>query len=337
MEMDVDEPQQPESKIKLELPWVEKYRPKLISEIVGNDEAVARLRAISEKGNLPHLIIAGPPGIGKTTSILCLAHELLGESYKKAVLELNASDDRGIGVVREQIKMFAKKKITLPQGRHKIIILDEADNMTSPAQQALRRIMEEYAHSTRFALACNYSNKIIEPIQSRCAILRFAKLEDAQILLRLSQIAQQEGVTSTDDGMEALIFTANGDMRQAINNLQSTHAGFGFVNAVNVFKVCDQPHPTRIKAILTNCQIGNIRDADKDMKTHLWDKGYSPLDILNTMFKVVKNSELPEALKLEFMKEIGFAHKRALEGCDTLLQLSGLLATLCKVSQCMKA
>jgi replication factor C subunit 2/4 len=141
------------------------------------------------------------------------------------VFELNASDERGINVVRDSIKMFAKKKVTLPPGRHKIIILDEVDNMTAPAQQALRRIMEEYSNTTRFALACNYSTKIIEPIQSRCAILRFTKLSDEEILLRLKQIAQTEGVQCTDDGMEALLFTANGDMRQAINNLQATHSG----------------------------------------------------------------------------------------------------------------
>jgi len=226
-----------------------------------------------------------------------------------------------------------KKKLNLPPGRHKVIILDEADNMTSQAQQALRRIMEEYSASTRFALACNYSTKIIEPIQSRCAILRFTKLSDAEINLRLNQIAQAEQVSFSDEGLEAILFTANGDMRQAINNLQSTYAGFEFISADNVFKVCDQPHPAKLKMIIESCAQGNIRDSMKATKDYLWDKGYSTLDILGTMFKVVKNSELPEFLKLEFLKEVGFSHKQALAGCDSLLQLSGLLARLCRIAK----
>ena len=156
-----------------ELPWIEKYRPEFLSDVVGNGEAVSRLSAIATVGNLPNIILAGPPGIGKTTSILCLAREMLGESYKNAVLELNASDARGIDIVRNKIKMFAQKKVTLPPGKHKIIILDEADSMTAAAQQALRRTMEIYSATTRFALACNNSTKIIEPIQSRFRMRNF--------------------------------------------------------------------------------------------------------------------------------------------------------------------
>lgn len=176
------------------IPWVEKHRPRDIRDIVGNTEAVSRLEVIARDGNLPNIIISGPPGTGKTTSILCLAHALLGPAVKEAVLELNASDERGIDVVREKIKMFAKKKVTLPPGRHKLVLLDEADAMTSAAQQALRRIMEIYSDSTRFALACNISSKIIEPIQSRCAILRFGRLTDEQVLKRLKEVLATEAV-----------------------------------------------------------------------------------------------------------------------------------------------
>jgi len=292
---------------------------------------VSRLRVISQEGNLPNIIITGPPGIGKTTSIHCLAHELLGDSFKDGTLELNASDERGINVVREQIKLFARKKFTLPPGRHKIIILDEADNMTSAAQQALRRIMEEYSRTTRFALACNYSTKIIEPIQSRCAILRFTKLSEAEIMLRLKEICRAENVVYTEEGLEAILFTASGDMRQAINNLQSTASGFTIINEENVFKVCDQPHPEKVQYIINTCAKAELTESIQMLKQYLWDKGYSCLDILGTMFKVTKNSNLPEYLKLEFMKEIGFAHKRALSGCDSLLQLTGLLARLCNI------
>jgi replication factor C subunit 2/4 len=156
-----------QEKLSDEIPWVEKYRPVLLKDIVGNSETTSRLQIIANEGNLPNIIISGPPGTGKTTSIHCLANEMLQDHYKDAVLELNASDDRGIDVVRNNIKLFAQKKVTLPPGKHKIIILDEADSMTTGAQQALRRTMEIYSNTTRFALACNMSNKIIEAIQSR--------------------------------------------------------------------------------------------------------------------------------------------------------------------------
>ena len=197
---------------------VEKYRPVYLDDVVGNTETIERLKIIAKDGNMPHMIISGMPGIGKTTSILCLARQLLGESYKEAVLELNASDERGIDVVRNRIKGFAQKKVTLPAGRQKLVILDEADSMTSGAQQALRRTMEIYSSTTRFAFACNQSNKIIEPLQSRCAILRYARLTDAQVVRRILQVCEAEKVEYADDGLAALVFSAEGDMRQAMRH-----------------------------------------------------------------------------------------------------------------------
>jgi replication factor C subunit 2/4 len=252
-----------------ELPWVEKYRPVYLDEVVGNTETIDRLKIIAKDGNMPHIIISGMPGIGKTSSILCLARQLLGDAYKEGVLELNASDERGIDVVRNRIKGFAQKKVTLPEGRQKIVILDEADSMTSGAQQALRRTMEIYSNTTRFAFACNQSNKIIEPLQSRCAILRYSRLTDAQILKRLLQICEAEKVEYSDDGLAGLIFCAEGDMRQAINNLQSTYSGFGFVNGDNVFRVADSPHPIKVQAMLKCCYEGKV-DKALDNLQELW-------------------------------------------------------------------
>lgn len=238
----------------------------------------------------------------------------------------------GIDVVRNRIKGFAQKKVTLPAGRHKLVILDEADSMTSGAQQALRRTMEIYSNTTRFAFACNQSNKIIEPLQSRCAILRYAKLTDEQVVKRLMQIIEAEKVEYSDDGLAALVFSAEGDMRQAINNLQSTWAGFGFVSGDNVFKVVDSPHPIKVQAMLKACYEGNV-DSALDTLRELWDLGYSSHDIISTMFKVTKTMPtLSEHSKLEFIKEIGFTHMKILEGVQTLLQLSGCVARLCKLN-----
>ncbi|XP_027181531.1 replication factor C subunit 2 [Coffea eugenioides] len=319
-----------------DIPWVEKYRPTKVADIVGNEDAVARLQVIARDGNMPNLILAGPPGTGKTTSVLALSHELLGPNYKEAVLELNASDDRGIDVVRNKIKMFAQKKVTLSAGRHKIIILDEADSMTSGAQQALRRIMEIYSNSTRFALACNTSSKVIEPIQSRCAIVRFSRLTDQEILSRLMVVVAAEKVPYVPEGLDAIIFTADGDMRQALNNLQATNSGFGFVNQENVFKVCDQPHPLHVKSMIRNLLEGKFDDSCAGLK-QLYDLGYSPTDIITTLFRVIKNYDMAEYLKLEFMKETGFAHMRICDGVGSYLQLCGLLAKLALVRDTAKA
>ncbi|XP_012533733.1 replication factor C subunit 2 [Monomorium pharaonis] len=311
------------------MPWIEKYRPQVFSDIVGNEDTVSRLAVFAQHGNTPNIIIGGPPGVGKTTTILCLARTLLGPAFKEAVLELNASNERGIDVVRNKIKMFAQKKVNLPKGKHKIIILDEADSMTDGAQQALRRTMEIYSHTTRFALACNNTEEIIEPIQSRCAMLRYGKLTDAQVLAKVLEVCEKENISYTDDGMEAIVFTAQGDMRQALNNLQSTYNGFNHVNAENVFKVCDEPHPLIVKDMLDNCIKGDVSKACTVMD-HFWKMGYSAEDIVSNVFKVCKNHTMDEKLKVKFVKEIGITHMGIVEGINSLLQLHALVARLCR-------
>jgi replication factor C subunit 2/4 len=310
-------------------PWIEKYRPKTLNDVVGNTETIERLKEFSHLGYIPSVIISGPPGCGKTTSIWALARDMLGDNAKEAVLELNASDDRGIDTVRNKIKGFAQKKVTLPDGKHKIIILDEADSMTEGAQQALRRIMEIYSNTTRFAFACNQSDKIIEPLQSRCALVKYSKLSDEEMAKRVIEIAKIENLNFTEDGIEAILFTAQGDMRQALNNLQCTASGYGLINAENVYKVCDEPHPDLMRDLFENCAQGEFKDAFAGLDK-LYKMGYSTDDILTTMSRVVKYIDVPEALKLEFIKEVAKTHTLAVQGMAGRVQLAGLAARLSK-------
>jgi len=312
-------------------PWVEKYRPLHMEDVVGNTDTVSRLRVISKEGNVPNLLLAGPPGTGKTTSMLCLARDLLGENFQAAVLELNASDDRGLDVVREKIKLFAQTKVTLPlHSQHKIVILDEADSMTPQAQQALRRTMELYSSTTRFAFACNTSHKIIEPIQSRCAVIRFSKLTNAEILSRLMYVIEKENVAYSEDGLEAVLYMAEGDMRNAINCLQATCAGFGLVSADHVFKVCDQPHPVLVEGILSACVVKrNLDEAHREL-CRLMSRGYAPSDVISTFFKVAQNPQMfaTEETQLSVLRIIGETTLRIAEGVGTQLQLAAMLAKI---------
>lgn len=316
-----------------ELPWVEKHRPTDLSSVVGNRAIIDRLRVVAKNGNMPHLLLAGPPGTGKTTCILALARQTLGPQFRNAVLELNASDDRGIEVVRTKIKMFAQQKVSLPPGRQKIILLDEADSMTTAAQQALRRTMEIYSSTTRFALACNLSSKIIEPIQSRCAVVRFGRLDDKDIAERLEHVLEEEHVPYDQDGIKTAVFLAEGDMRNALNNCQSAFNGFGTVNESSLHKVADQPHPTVAKSFLEACVRKDIGSAIATLDS-LVTLGYPPTDIVQTMFRVAKidPSLEREAVRLQVLRHIGLVQMRMAEGNPSVLQLKGLAGRLCSIA-----
>jgi replication factor C subunit 2/4 len=309
-------------------PWIEKYRPKKLDEILGNTRDVENLKRMVEQGSMPNIIISGSSGSGKTSSIMCLCEELLGSYKKEAVLELNASDNRGIDVVRNKIRLFAQKKINLPEGRHKIVILDEADNMTKDAQSALRQIIENYEKNTRFAISCNLSSKIIEQIQSRFVIMRYTRLTDKQVLEKLRQICTIENVPFTKEGLEAILFTSEGDLRNAINNLQATFNGFSEITDENVYKVCDKPHPTVVQQIIQKTlDEKGLNEATKIL-VNLYNEGYASIDIVGTFFKVVRDSnDFPsDKVKYMYIKEISTTHMLVLEGLDSLNQLTGLLA-----------
>ena len=312
----------------LNTPWIEKYRPSKLSQIVGNKRLISNLQSIAESGNLPNLILAGPPGTGKTTSVLALAHELLGENFKKAVIELNASDERGINVVRDKIKRFAQQKIPLPEGRHKIIILDEADSMTSSAQGSMRVTISDYSNTTRFVLACNDSSKIIEAIQSRCTVLRFGKLSSDDIKERITFVLNNENAKYDDNGLKAIIDTCNGDMRYALNNTQSCIVGFGEVTEENVYKIVELPRPKEIEAIYNYCLNSKFVEAINKFE-ELFDEGYSCLEIISVFNRLIQESnKIDDKVRIILLKKISEYKMNLIDGLDSNLQMSGFISEI---------
>lgn len=314
------------------LPWTEKYRPRLLKDVVGNQDIVERLKILAQKGSMPNLILDGPAGTGKTTSILCLAREIHEDkNYQKAILELNASDSRKVQVVRGTIKTFASKQIALTGNKHKIVILDEADEMTASAQQALRRIMEVYHKTTRFALACNNAKKLIDPIVSKCVTLPYDRIPPEAMTSRLSFIMKEEKVQVDDEKsvLEALMFSSQGDLRKALNILETTWVGNGYVTSDNIYKTVDVPHPIVLQKIVICCSKVQFWEAI-NLLAPLCAQGYSGLDIIETLLRVIKKSPIRKEYQLTFLSEVGAMQVRVLNGLDSTVQLHGLLAKLCE-------
>ncbi|VVU95287.1 Replication factor C C-terminal domain [seawater metagenome] len=312
------------------IPWVEKYRPRNVNEIISNDNLKVKIKQIIKEKSMPNLIITGDPGTGKTSTMLCIARIIAGEHYDDAVLELNASDDRGLNMINNNIVHFCKKK--LDKVSHKIVIFDEADSITSKAQNLLNNILEEHIKNTRFAFICNDSSKITESIQSRCMILRYPRLDNISIKKRIIHICDKENIKFNNEGLETIIFTSHGDIRQAINNLESIYNTFGEITKESVFLICDKPKPHMIRCIFDYCINKDIISAMKYM-IELKNLGYSGNDILLTMINMIKDDyeiSLSDVNKILFMKEISRTYIKVNNGTDTLLQLNGCLSRICQ-------
>ena len=313
-------------------PWVDKYNPRSINDIVGNDNITSRLRLISENGNIPNMIICGSSGTGKTSSIHVIARKILGELYNDGLLQISSSVCRDVDFIRNIVKNFSRKMVKLPTGVHKIIVIEEAETLPTDSQQALKRIMELHSKTTRFIFSCNSSSKIIEPLQSRCAVVRFSKLENEHIISRIVYICNQESVEYTKDGLDAIVFTADGDMRNAVGNLQATYTGMGVINHENVFRLCDTPKPDIVRGIIKNCQNNEFVKAMNGVKSLKRD-GHSSQDITNTFFKVCKVlPDVSDEDRMKMLKAISSSHIRILNGITSEIQLVSMCSSLCRVS-----
>ncbi|KAL6492904.1 Subunit of heteropentameric Replication factor C (RF-C) [Orobanche gracilis] len=322
-------------------PWVEKYRPKQVKDVAHQDEVVRVLTNTLETTNCPHMLFYGPPGTGKTTTALAIAHQLYGpELYKSRVLELNASDDRGINVVRTKIKNFAAVAVGsvrhggYPCPPYKIIILDEADSMTEDAQNALRRTMETYSKVTRFFFICNYISRIIEPLASRCAKFRFKPLTEEIMSTRILYICKEEGLHLDSEALSTLSSISQGDLRRAITYLQGAARLFGSsVSSKDLISVSGVIPEDIVQALFSACKSGNFDTADKEVKNVIAE-GYPVSQMLSQLFDViVESDDISDDQKARIFKKIAEADKCLIDGADEYLQLLDVASnTMCAVN-----
>ncbi|WP_049997939.1 replication factor C small subunit [Halococcus sediminicola] len=306
--------------------WIEKYRPQTLAAVAGQDDITERLRSYVAQDDLPHLLFSGPAGVGKTTSAMAIAREVYGEDWRENFLELNASDERGIDVVRDRIKNFARASF----GGHdyRVIFLDEADALTSDAQSALRRTMEQFAGTTRFILSCNYSSQIIDPIQSRCAVFRFGPLPEEAVAEYVRTIAGEEGIDVTDDGVDALVYAADGDMRKAINGLQAAATTGGTVDEEAVYAITAAARPEEIEAMVQHAVGGDFAAARAKLDDLLTDWGLGGGDVIDQLHRSAWAFELDDRATVRLLERVGETDYRITQGANERLQLEALLASL---------
>jgi len=307
--------------------WAEKYRPKSLDDMVDQKTIIERLKSFVRSKNVPHCIFAGPPGTGKTTAAICLARDLYGEGYREHLMELNASDERGINVVRETVKTFARSR-SIGDIPFKILILDEADNMTSDAQQALRRTMERYTETCRFIMCANYSGKIIEPIQSRCAPFRFSFLPREEHENYIKHIADCEAIQLMSDGVDAIFEVCGGDLRKGINTLQAAASMNKPISAKLVYSVTGKASPSDVQGMLSTAISGDFLGARKKLRDLIQKYGVAGIDIIRQIHTEIFKAEIPEPWKIKLAGITGEIDFRLVEGADEEIQLSALLARL---------
>lgn len=316
----------------LDLQWTEKYRPAKLDDVIGQKAIVDRLKAFVREQSFPSMIFSGPAGVGKTTSAVAMAKELYGENLNQAFLELNASDSRGIDVIRGRVKEFAKT-IPLSSGLVKIIFLDEADALTSEAQHALRRTMEKYSSTTRFVLSANYASKIIEPIQSRCVVLRFKLLKEEEMRDYISRVVKGEDLEIDEKGIEALIYVSEGDLRKITNTLQGAAISNKKITEKTIYEIASKARPKEVASMLRFALGGDFAKAREELNILFLSYGMSGEDILVQCHREALNMETEDKLKLRVISAIGDYNFRIVEGANERIQLEAMLARLALIEK----
>ena len=306
--------------------WTEKYRPSKFSEMVGQDDIVKRVSSLVSSMNIPHLLFAGPAGVGKSTLALIVVKELFKSTWKDNYLELNASDERGINIVREKVKNFARTK-SLGEVPFKIIFLDEADALTPEAQQALRRTMENYSSTCRFVMSCNYSSKIIDPIQSRCAIFRFKLLEKKDIARYLERIIEGENLTMQPEAMEILYEGSEGDCRRAVNLMQATASVSPKITADLISTIISSARPKDIRVVLDYALAGDFEKSREKLLDVMLKESISGQDVIKAIQKEIWNLQIEPDIKVKLTEKTGETEFRIVEGSDPFIQLQALIAS----------
>ncbi|MDE1761800.1 MAG: replication factor C small subunit [Candidatus Micrarchaeota archaeon] len=309
----------------LDLSWTEKYRPSKLDEVIGQHAIVERLKTFVGAKNFPNMIFAGTAGVGKTTSAIAMAKELYGDKINEAFLELNASDSRGIDVVRGKVKEFART-IALSGDIVKIIFLDEADALTPEAQHALRRTMEKYSATTRFILSANYASKIIEPIQSRCVVLRFKPLSEEDMRKYIQRVEEGEGIEVDEKATEALLYVSEGDLRKLTNILQSAGFSRKKVTDKEIYDIAARARPKEVAIMLKHALGGDFMKAREELNKLVLSYGMSGEDILLQCYREALNMDVPDKLKLRLISAIGDYNFRIVEGANDRIQLEAMLA-----------
>jgi len=305
--------------------WTEKYRPKDFEDIVGQHEILRRVKAFVQAKNMPHLLFAGPAGSGKTTLALIVAKKLFGEQWHENFLELNASDERGIDVIRQKVKSFARTKAF--SAPFKIVFLDEADNLTRDAQQALRRTMEQFSNTCRFILSCNYSSKIIEPIQSRCAVFRFRAREEKDVSEVVNKIAKQEKLKVTPGAITSLFDVSQGDLRKVMNVLQACATISNHVDEKCIYEIVSEIRPQDIIQMMQLAFAGRFIESRNFLLDMMIKHSLSGLDVIKSIQKEIWNLNISEETKVKLIERCAEIEFRLVEGSDAFIQLEALLAS----------